>query len=405
VSQLYCLQQPNILIGVGTDRTDFVLKVWDLDRIERGDVDGFSTLTSRNVFEGLGIPRDVPTCVTASDELTMIAVGLASGTVIVLQGDVRRNKLTSRVISTERPAPVTALGWQSSGQKSWLLVATTSQLVCFEDLVQDKREVLDEQGCAPGCAVYTHDHQMILGKQEAVYFFSKEGRGATYAFEGTKTLLGYAAGFLVIVSTDASAMHTVTAYDMKNKLIAFSAAMNKVSHVSCDVGSMLVVCTDGKVIQLTEKDTPSKLDMLFKRNLYVLAISLARSENFDEGMVVDIQCKYGDHLYSKADYDGAMAQYLSTIGKLEPSYVIRKFLDAQKINHLTSYLQALHQKCACVRVYVCVYVCVFVCADLCFCVFIADGVYTCVCDEDQPFEFVLAGAESKVCVSVCVCVC
>ena len=33
-----------------------------------------------------------------------------------------------------------------------------------------------------------------------------------------------------------------------------------------------------------------------------------------------------------------------TIGHLEPSYVIRKFLDAHKIHHLTGYLQALHSK-------------------------------------------------------------
>lgn len=32
----------------------------------------------------------------------------------------------------------------------------------------------------------------------------------------------------------------------------------------------------------------------------------------------------------------------STIGKLEPSYVIRKFLDAQRIHNLTAYLQMLH---------------------------------------------------------------
>jgi hypothetical protein len=46
----------------------------------------------------------------------------------------------------------------------------------------------------------------------------------------------------------------------------------------------------------------------------------------------------------KGDYDGAIAQYIKTIGKLEPSYVIRKFLDAQRIHNLTSYLQALHEK-------------------------------------------------------------
>lgn len=60
---------------------------------------------------------------------------------------------------------------------------------------------------------------------------------------------------------------------------------------------------------------------------------------------------------SKGDFDGAIAQYILTIGKLEPSYVIRKvpnschskthhgntivpqFLDAQRIHNLTDYLK------------------------------------------------------------------
>jgi len=37
-----------------------------------------------------------------------------------------------------------------------------------------------------------------------------------------------------------------------------------------------------------------------------------------------------------------MGQYVATIGHLEPSYVIRKFLDAQRIHNLTSYLEQLH---------------------------------------------------------------
>lgn len=37
-----------------------------------------------------------------------------------------------------------------------------------------------------------------------------------------------------------------------------------------------------------------------------------------------------------------MQQYKSTIGHLDPSYVIRRFLDAQRIGLLTSYLEALH---------------------------------------------------------------
>jgi hypothetical protein len=113
--------------------------------------------------------------------------------------------------------------------------------------LQDKREVLDEQGCPPGCAVYTQEDEMVIGKQEGVYMFTKDSRGATYAFEGNKSMLSYAAGFLAVVSSDASSMHTLTVYDMRNRLIAFSSAFSRITHVLCDVGSMLVVCADGKV--------------------------------------------------------------------------------------------------------------------------------------------------------------
>jgi hypothetical protein len=37
-----------------------------------------------------------------------------------------------------------------------------------------------------------------------------------------------------------------------------------------------------------------------------------------------------------------MSQYQETLGQLEPSYVIRRYLDAQRIHALAAYLEALH---------------------------------------------------------------
>ena len=75
---------------------------------------------------------------------------------------------------------------------------------------------------------------------------------------------------------------------------------------------------------LREKPTVDKLDMLYRKGLYLLALNLAATQNLDESSVADIRRQYGDHLYSKTDYDGAMHQYVQTIGHLQPSYVIRK---------------------------------------------------------------------------------
>jgi hypothetical protein len=49
---------------------------------------------------------------------------------------------------------------------------------------------------------------------------------------------------------------------------------------------------------------------------------------------------YGDYLYEKKRaYDSAMVQYCHTIGHVDPSYVISRFLDAQRIKNLTTYLE------------------------------------------------------------------
>jgi hypothetical protein len=54
--------------------------------------------------------------------------------------------------------------------------------------------------------------------------------------------------------------------------------------------------------------------------------SLAKSQQYDQDGLIDIFKQYGDHLYGKGDHDGAIDQYIKTIGKLEASYVIRKVI-------------------------------------------------------------------------------
>lgn len=87
--------------------------------------------------------------------------------------------------------------------------------------------------------------------------------------------------------------------------------------------------------------------MLFKKNMYDIAISLAKTQHGEgEGndSLIEIYTQYAEHLYSKGNYDAAIQQYIKTIKYLEPSHVIRKFLDSQRIFNLTDYLQALHEK-------------------------------------------------------------
>jgi hypothetical protein len=79
-----------------------------------------------------------------------------------------------------------------------------------------------------------------------------------------------------------------------------------------------------QLLCLEEKSTSEKLDMLYRKTSYGLALNLAKTQQLDESSVADIHRQYGDHLYAKGEYDNAMQQFVQTIGHVQPSYVIRK---------------------------------------------------------------------------------
>lgn len=84
--------------------------------------------------------------------------------------------------------------------------------------------------------------------------------------------------------------------------------------------------------RLDEAPLSAKLSHLFSRSYFVIALNLAKSEDADRGVVADIHRRYGDFLYSKGDYDGAVGQYVKTLGELQPSYVIRKVSQVIRLN-------------------------------------------------------------------------
>ncbi|BGP13056.1 Vacuolar protein sorting-associated protein 11 [Rhodosporidiobolus nylandii] len=166
----------------------------------------------------------------------------------------------------------------------------------------------------------------------------------------------------------------VTVFDPENKFVAFSAPFGDASAGGGEAGvrdvveawgAVWVVTEGGRLYRLVENPLPSSLAQLYSRNLYALAVGVAQSRGLGREEVADIYrryvprspCpdernkadrgnarRYGDHLYSKGDYEGAMGCYLKTVGVVQASYVIRKFLDAQRLVHLTSYLQELHSR-------------------------------------------------------------
>nr|XP_043629208.1 vacuolar protein-sorting-associated protein 11 homolog [Erigeron canadensis] len=355
------LKQRNFLLTVGEDEqispqlSSVCLKVFDLDKTQP---EGPSTsvpdcIQILRIFTNQ-FPEAKITSFLVLEEappILLIAIGLDNGCIYCIQGDIARERIKRFMLQVENrqdksQCAITGMAFRVDGKTLQLFAVTPASVSLFNLQTQPaSRQTLDQIGSNANSVAMNDRLELIIGRPEAVYFYETDGRGPCWAFEGEKKFLGWFRGYLLCVIADQrSGSHTFNIYDLKNHLIAHSIVVKEVSHMLCEWGSILLIMSDKSAICIGEKDMESKLDMLFKKNLYTVAINLVQSQQADAAATAEVLRKYGDHLYSKQDFDEAMVQYIHTIGHLEPSYVIQKFLDAQRIYNLTNYLENLHEK-------------------------------------------------------------
>jgi len=209
------------------------------------------------------------------------------------------------------------------------------------------------------CMAHGRDHQIVVGRDDAVYSFTSEDRAGAVGFEGRKQALAWVsssvpggAPYLAVASHNKkSARSEVSLYDLRNKFVAFTHRLDpkqEVVRLLSGPGTCFVLVGDSKsgrlkgLIRLHERSVQAKLDLLFKMNHYQHAILLAKNARFTEPQVNKIYLMFGDHKLRKSDWEGAVEQYVQTIGFTEPSRIVRKFLDAQQLAPLSVYLERLH---------------------------------------------------------------
>lgn len=360
VLYLQQLKQRNYLVTIGDDEetsqlSPLCLKVFDLDKMQP---EGSSTtspvcIQTLNVFTNQ-FPEGKITSFLVLEEtppILFISIGLDTGSIYCIKGDIARERITRFRLQVESAlesnhSPITGLGYRVEGQMLQLFAVSPTSVTLFNlHEKPPRRQTLDQIGCESSAVAMSDRLDLIVGRPEAVYFYEVDGRGPCWAFDGVKKFVGWFRGYLLCVITDQrSNKDTFNVYDLKNRLIAHSMVVGNVSHMLCEWGNIFLIMDDKKVSCIGEKDMESKLDMLFKKNLYTVAVNIVQSQQADAVATAEVLRKYGDHLYGKQDYDEAMAQYIHTIGHLEPSYVIQKFLDAQRIYNLTNYLEKLHER-------------------------------------------------------------
>ncbi|XP_072944579.1 vacuolar protein sorting-associated protein 11 homolog [Epargyreus clarus] len=340
------------LVTIGDDEAGVtpLVKVWDWSRTDRHGNPQCARV-SRAVPSHM---RPTPaTALAVHENKGLLAVGFQDGSVSLFRGDIARQRSGKmKTLPETGTSPITGLAFK--GADKLFIVSRACTMVC--SLSGERCAVLDCMGAAPACSVLADRHRLTVATNDAIYCYTTEGRGPCYALEGEKVRLNWFRSYLVITTNEtpiktaststgpAPKAHHVTILDIQNKFIVFSKPFEEIDAVLTEWGSFYILLKNKEMIYLDEKDLQSKLSLLFKKNLYDVAIRIASSQHYDVQGLIEIYKQYGDHLYSKGDLKGAIEQYVKTIGWLETSYVIRKYLESRHLEPLVQYLEELHKK-------------------------------------------------------------
>ncbi|TGJ79148.1 hypothetical protein E0Z10_g9619 [Xylaria hypoxylon] len=367
ITHMRQVEGTSLLVTVSEDLSNEpVLKVWALDKPVKKT--GLPTcLSTININNGR---KQFPiSAFTALDDLSQLAVGFANGAVTVIRGDLIHDRGTKQRVVYESEEPITGVEFVSDPKLTTLFLATTSKLL---KLVISGRghgqppRTVEDSGCAAGCmTVNKKTDDIIVVREDAVYYYTVEGRGLCFANDGATTLVSAFEDYVALVSPPSSNngasdtirrrfgganteslfnAATLTMIDPQLQIIAHSETLiSPVKALFQIWGDLFILTQDGKINRYHEKPLPQRLELLYQRNLFPLAISLAQKCGMGVQQQNVIYRRYGDHLYQKGDYDSAMAQYIKAIDNTEPSQVIRKFLDTQRIHNLIEYLEELHE--------------------------------------------------------------
>ncbi|OAA69812.1 vacuolar protein sorting protein [Cordyceps fumosorosea ARSEF 2679] len=353
VTHMRQVEGTSILVTVAEDlSSEPVLKAWALDKlVKKTNVPTcLSTITISNGR------RQFPISAFATlDDLSQIAVGFANGTVTVIRGDLIHDLGTKQRIVYESEEPVTGVQLMEDEKITTLFVSTTSRIL---KLGLSKRgqglppKTVEDSGCAVGCMTLdpvTGD--IVVAREDAIYTYKLDGRGPPKAYESPKKMIAVHQDYMAlacppVTSNEPDSIRrrftngadglfdssTFVLLEPDLRIIAHTETLiSPVKFIFEVWGDIFTVTEQGKVYRYHEKSVQQRLDMIYQRNMFPLALELARNSGMDSKEQSVIYRKFGDHLYQKADYDGSMVQYIRAIDTTEPSQVIRKLKDKEKL--------------------------------------------------------------------------
>jgi hypothetical protein len=345
---IYKIESSNrhdILVTIGTNENNqTVLKIWSISPNFLLD----STLTPRCLHQHKFDENGVVSALALHANLSHVVIGFINGKVLVLKGDITKAKYSKVNQIHSSDYPVTCLNWFND----YIYISTTKDVQYYNMAERNPgRRHIDEKGCAPGCSAVTDNGELVIATGESLKYYNVvEKYQVNYPVPGEKFQIIAHGKYICVMLKDhnlnSENVYKISVFNPKEKLNIFTAQYDHVKSIALQWNSICVLSGKEEIslCRLIENDIDEKLESLFQRNLFDVAVSICQHHGLGQNGLSDVYKRWADFLYAKGEHMEAAQKYIQTIGYLEPSYVIHKLLDAQRINSLTVYLEEIEAR-------------------------------------------------------------
>lgn len=341
ISFLKSLPHSNLLITLAEKQgSPAHLKVWDLNKIVALIAPGAAPedalkhkyVTTVQINDGANaFPIS---CFTFNESLTCIAVGYTSGKVVLIRGDLLRDRGLKQRIIYESADPITGVLYNRFEQI--LYVTTTSKVITLlitgRNQGKPHRVLSSKTGVDLNCAdIEPRSAKLIAADLEGFRFYNHVSKAHTINFSIPKRkILRLFRDYLLVVSpfedltSSGSQKNTLTrilVLDMHNMQISFNLTVPKltISHVffSSSESEAYLLSTDGILYKLHEKPINQQIEIVLQRGLFPIALSMAKQHNLNNETLYRINLLNAETLYEKQDFDGAIEKYIDCLPLLQ----------------------------------------------------------------------------------------
>ena len=206
------------------------------------------------------------------DNVSQLAVGFANGSVTVIRGDLINDRGAKQRTVFESEEPITGVEFRE-GPTTTLYLATTGRILTLTISGRGQGQPaknLEDNGCGLGCMTVDSDSgDIIVARDDAIYYYGVNGRGPSYAYEGPKQLVRTFGDLVALVTqprTDAASKasllrkfigggaedryrsSTFALLDTDLKYVAHTAMLpSQIRTVFAEWGDLFLLTIDGKV--------------------------------------------------------------------------------------------------------------------------------------------------------------